>query len=118
MKKSNARIQKTLHPDLDAYQETTKVKPKAHLVFMDRERLLPEYQPLFSPDPTSECILFEANGSLTDDTRHVNRVRGAFREPANVRCATNARIRASIGRSRDQRWGKRHGRAGGESGGG
>src|SRR5216683_5665638 len=33
---------------------------KAHLILMDGERLLPEYQPLLSPNPTSECILLEA----------------------------------------------------------
>jgi hypothetical protein len=48
-------------------EETPKARRKAHLVLMNRERLLPEYQPLLSPDPTSECILLEADRTLTDD---------------------------------------------------
>jgi hypothetical protein len=68
VKKERAYTKEVTPPDLHANQETTKAKTKAHLILMDRERLLPEYQPLLSPDPTSERILFEANGTLTDDT--------------------------------------------------
>jgi len=48
-------------------EETPKAIRKTHLVLMNRERLLPEYQPFLPPDPASECILLEADRALTDD---------------------------------------------------
>src|SRR5579863_10384088 len=94
-------------------EETPKARTKSHLILMNRKRLLPEYQPLLSPDPASECVLLEADRTLTDDAWHGDPFRGAFRESADVWCATNTRVRTSIGRSRARSRRKRHGRAGG-----
>jgi hypothetical protein len=67
--KGNARGRQTLH--WKRHTDTSRdprARRKAHLILVDGERLLPKHQPLLPPDPTSERILLEANGTLTDDT--------------------------------------------------